>query len=213
MSTPRRAVALARALAFARALALAAAAGLATTTLLTAQPVTAYRPAPRPSELPRAGVPDEQACAAPTEQFAIARARALHEEAKALMATRDGWARAAFRFERAAEASPACDPGAIDSWILAARLYGHTGKLEEARLAFLGAAASARGVGRLAVAAHALLDAAVVAVEQSYQEAAVEAVLEADALSRSPRIPPEERLDIRLRIIDLRTTVTLGELP
>lgn len=150
-------------------------------------------------------------CRAAEEVVRAERARGLREEAMRLMEARSEWGRAAFRFERAAQASPACDRAAVYAWRMAARLYHHAAKPEASRLAFLGAAARARAVGDLVAAAHALLDAAVIAVDQGDQPAARRAVLAADTLSRSPGIPVEGRQSIRMRIVDLRTTAGLGD--
>lgn len=165
---------------------------------VAARPVAPPPAIDRPSD-------DASVCPAPGDLLHAERARALYEEGLALMEVRSDWGRAAFRFERAAQASPPCDARAVDAWMMAARLYHHAGKPEASRLAFLGAADRGRAAGELARAAHALLDAAVIAVDQGDQEAARQAVLEADELSRSPRIPVRERLTIRSRIVDLRT--------
>lgn len=146
----------------------------------------------------------QAACQADSPATDPARAESMYQKAKSLMAKQSGWEGAAFRFERSARLRPWCDPEVFDSFMLAARLYDHLNKFEAARMDFEAAAENARRNGRIMDAATAYLDAALAAVQADYQEGAVEAVRNAEALAQSPGLSEADRAAIMNRISILR---------
>jgi len=123
---------------------------------------------------------------------------------------RESWPYVARMLEKSASMREACDMRAVAALVLAGRIYHHLGQLEMARLTFITAAERALIAGELAHAAHCFLDAGVIAVDQGYQEAAVEVVLSAHVLRTSLLLDESERQGIARRVVDLRSRTGLG---
>ncbi len=123
---------------------------------------------------------------------------------------RESWPYVARMLEKSASMRESCDERAVAALVLAGRIYHHLGQLETARLTFIKAAERALMAGELAHAAHCFLDAGVIAVDQGYQEAAVEVVLRTDVLGTSLLLDESERQSIARRVVDLRGRARLG---
>lgn len=141
-------------------------------------------------------------------------ANRLYGEGLALMTDRAQWSRAARLLEKSATLRSECDPRARTTWRLAARIHHQAGDWVSALTAFLEAASTAERGGAAADAVHALLDAALIAVDLGRDWSAVVRIRSVDRLLASAPLTEQERQTVRRRLVDLRgRTVSRISLP
>ncbi|MBW3552288.1 MAG: hypothetical protein KY466_02190 [Gemmatimonadetes bacterium] len=124
----------------------------------------------------------------------------LAEEAYRLFADRRSWGKAARMLERSAGMRDAADPERAEAFREAGRVYAHVGAQADARRALEAAAAAAFDRGAVVVAAHSLLDAAIVAARAGDRDAAAKLLRKASLLADSPHIDMGDRAGILERV-------------
>lgn len=155
--------------------------------------------APRPADALQAPRPSVRTVAH-TVAEAPDEADRLAEQAYRLFSERRSWGKAARMLERSAGMRDASDPERAEVLLEAARVYAHVGAHRDARRAFEGAAAAAAERGAVVVAAHALLDAAIVAAGAGDGEAAAKLLQKATLLADSPHLAASDRKGIVRRL-------------
>ena len=155
--------------------------------------------APRPADALQAPPPSVRAVAH-TVAGAPDEADRLAEQAYRLFSERPSWGKAARMLERSAGMRDAADPKRADALLEAARIYAHVGAHRDARRAFERAAAAAAERGAVVVAAHALLDAAIVAASVGDRDGAAKLVHKATLLADSPHLATSDRNAILRRM-------------
>ena len=155
--------------------------------------------APRPADALQAPRPSVRTVAH-TIAGAPDQADRLAEQAYRLFSERRSWGKAARLLERSAGMRDASDPERADALLEAARVYSHVGAHGDARRAFEGAAAAAGERGAVVVAAHALLDAAIVTAIGGDSEAAAKLLQKARLLADSPHLAAADRDSILKRL-------------
>jgi hypothetical protein len=128
-----------------------------------------------------------------------ARADTLDRWAESMYGTRWQWPRAARLHERAA-ALRGDDPRAVQSWRMAAWLYGATGDHGRGRTMMERAAESAAAGGDVERAANAYIDAALIAMEDGRADKATGLLRRTRVVLGSPLLPLDRRGAILRRI-------------
>ena len=154
--------------------------------------------APRPADALQASSPSVRVVAH-TVAGAPDEADRLAEQAYRLFSDRRSWGKAARILERSAGMRDASDPKRADALLEAARIYAHVGAHRDARRAFEYAAAAAAERGAVVVAAHALIDAAIVAATAGDRDGAAKLVQKAALLADSPHLAAADRNSILRR--------------
>lgn len=143
---------------------------------------------------------DPESC--PSEFGPLALAQAREAQAGDAMREGDDLERAAELLEEAGTLRSRCDLRGFEDLRLAARLFGHAGRIGKARDVMLRAAEAAVWTGNVLAAAHAYVDAAVLAARSDRKEVARDAVARARALSASPLLAPRQRVSILNRLLE-----------
>ncbi len=129
----------------------------------------------------------------------------LGAEAYRLFSDRRSWHRAARMLEKAAEMRGPADANRVTDLLAAARVYGHVGATDDARRAFEAAAEGAAARGAVSDAAHAFLDAAIVAARSGDRPGANALIEKSLLLSGSPHLDaPARRAILRRVLVDAR---------
>jgi tetratricopeptide (TPR) repeat protein len=149
-----------------------------------------------PAAAVQAAAPGHEAVDRPSP----ARAEQLSAQAQQLLSEPRQWRRAARMLEQSAQLRPASDEQAYVVLVQAARIRMAVGDLTTAREDLKKAATHALDRGAVLDAAHALLDAAAVAVEEKQAEEAAQLAGRATLLAQSPLISEAQRVSILRRI-------------
>lgn len=124
----------------------------------------------------------------------------LAAEAYRLFTDKRSWHRAARMLEQSARMRDIADPARVTALLAAGRVYDHVGQSDAARRVFEAAAEAATARGAVAVAAHAFLDAAIVAVRSGDRAGAQALIEKGQLLSNSPHLEPSVRDGILRRL-------------
>ena len=127
-------------------------------------------------------------------------AERLRAEAFRLFEDRGSWAQAARLLERSGDLRSEGDPARIQAFLVAGRIYTHTGSAMAAQRSFEKAAYSAARIGAITEAAGAYLDAALVAAQREDRAKARQLVENAALLAMSPHLEAVEAQAILRRI-------------
>lgn len=128
------------------------------------------------------------------------KARELKAQAEALFSQPKQWKKAVRLLEQSASMRDAGDPEIYSCLLYAARIQANLGDMDGAQQNLQKAADHAIARGSVVEAAHALIDAAHVAVANNDGQAAREMVERAKLLTASPLLTPEQRNQITRRI-------------
>ena len=126
----------------------------------------------------------------------------LRRAAELLFTTPNRHAEAAQLLCREADVRPIEDPKGVEAALLCGKLYYYVEELGLSRDALENAAQRALALGDVVRAAHALVDASLLAERQSKSRAVVALAGRARMLARSPLLTPGQRLAIEERIGD-----------
>lgn len=129
-----------------------------------------------------------------------ARADALHVRAEALYEHPDRYAEAALLMRQAARLRPAGDVVAVDELVQSGRLYAYAGDRAAACASMEEAAERALEGGDVMTAAHALIDAAFLAIAQQKWHDVEELSSRAEVLAGSPLLSGRQRTAVLKRI-------------
>lgn len=124
----------------------------------------------------------------------------LHRQAIDLYEIPERWGEAADLHREAAESLPENDAGQFFGYSRAALLYFYADELPAARRSMTDAAKVALATGDVLTAAHAYVDAAFIAIAESYDGKTREFVADAKEVAGSEFLTDEERESILLRI-------------
>ncbi len=124
----------------------------------------------------------------------------LHQTAISLYEFPSYWKLAGDLHKRAADALPRNDAEQFFGFNRAAVLYFHAGEFVDARRSMEDAAQVAVATGDMYVAANTYVDAAFIAIAESYAGKKREFVSEARKLADSPWVTAEEKAEILVRI-------------
>ena len=134
----------------------------------------------------------------------------LRTAAELLFTTPARHAEAAELLCREADLRPSEDPRGIEAELLCGKLYYYAGELSLSRRALEDGAERALAVGDVIRAAHAYMDASLIAERQGRSRKVVVLAGQARMLARSPLLTPGQRFAIEGRIGDTITSTGVG---
>jgi hypothetical protein len=139
-------------------------------------------------------------------------ARAVEVERNAEIASRERgrWWEAASLFREASRLRAENDPIALGDLRMAGSIYAALGQFERAKRTMLALADRAVEFGEVATAAHALMDAAHVAVELNDANAARSSYARVQRLAMSSHLTSEEQRSITARLEGAQSVLTAG---
>jgi hypothetical protein len=141
--------------------------------------------------------------AAQQHVYDIARAQELEQRAHGHFSEPHNYAQAARMMRESARLRSPADLRALDNLQLAARLFHHAGRIDDARATFHECALRATAIGEVEKAAHAYLDAALAAIQEGNAEA-LDYMLAAQSLAISTHLTDKERAAILSRVAPVR---------